>query len=49
MEELGLAASSANLVGIYPFEKRNQIIMVYHVEAHGDIALNDELRSFKLF
>jgi ADP-ribose pyrophosphatase YjhB (NUDIX family) len=49
MEELGLAASNANLVGIYPFGERNQIIMVYHVEARGDIALNDELHSFKLF
>lgn len=49
MEELGLAASNANLVGIYPFEERNQVIMVYHVEANGDIALNDELHSFKLF
>jgi NAD+ diphosphatase len=48
-EELNLTALAIDLVGIYPFEQRNQIILVYHVQAEGDIFINDELHSFKTF
>ena len=48
-EELGLTASNTDLVGIYPFEPENQIILVYHVKAYGDILINEELHSVKIF
>lgn len=48
-EELNLIGSSPSLVNIYPFNERNQIIIVYHVHAEGEIKLNDELDSFKIF
>lgn len=48
-EELGLTGSSPKLIGVYPFSERNQIILVYHIKAEGDIVLNDELDSIKLF
>lgn len=48
-EELNLTALDVGLVGIYPFEQRNQIILVYHVQAEGDIFINNELHSFKIF
>ena len=48
-EELGLTVSTTELVGIYPFEQRNQIILVYHVQAYGVILTNEELHSAKIF
>ncbi len=37
------------LVGVYPFPEKNQIVIVYHVKATGDIRVNEELHSVKLF
>lgn len=48
-EELGLTGSSPELIGVYPFTERNQIILVYHIKAEGEIVLNDELDSIKIF
>jgi NAD+ diphosphatase len=47
-EELNLDAKPATLVGVYPSTAMNQIIIGYHVEATGEIALNEELDDFKL-
>ena len=47
-EELNLDAAPATLIGVYPFERMNQIIIGYHVKAEGTITLNEELDSFKL-
>jgi len=47
-EELGLDALSTQLVGVYPFQRMNQVIMAYHVTATGPITLNDELVDYKL-
>ena len=47
-EELALEASSATLIGVYPFERRNEVIIAYHVQASGEIALNEELAEFRL-
>lgn len=48
-EELNLDASPATLIGVYPFERLNQIIIGYHVTATGNITLNEELDRYKLF
>jgi NADH pyrophosphatase NudC (nudix superfamily) len=46
-EELGLAASEATLIGVYPFHRMNQVIIAYHVVASGEITLNEELVDYK--
>ncbi len=47
-EELDLDAAQATLIGVYPFERMNQVIIGYHVQATGTITLNEELDAFKL-
>ncbi|MDC1327903.1 NUDIX domain-containing protein [Pseudomonadales bacterium] len=47
-EELDLDAAPATLIGVYPFERMNQIIVGYHVQATGVITLNEELDSYIL-
>lgn len=46
-EELGLDAHEASLVGVYPFDRMNQVIIAYHVPATGAIRLNDELADYR--
>ena len=47
-EELNLDASTPTLIGVYPFERMNQVIIGYHLTATGTITLNEELDGFKL-
>ncbi len=42
-EELDLVGTAARLIGVYPFEQMNQVIIAYHVPASGTISLNHEL------
>jgi NADH pyrophosphatase NudC (nudix superfamily) len=46
-EELGLTAEVVGLVGLYPFEQQNQLIVAYHVRATGTVRLSDELAGVK--
>ena len=46
--ELDLDASAPTLIGVYPFERMNQVIIGYHLTATGTITLNEELDSFRL-
>lgn len=46
-EELDLDVAAATLIGVYPFEQMNQVIIAYHVAANGAITLNDELDDFR--
>jgi NADH pyrophosphatase NudC (nudix superfamily) len=46
-EELDLVGTAATLVGVYPFEQMNQVIIAYHVPADGTVKLNDELDDFR--
>jgi len=46
-EELGLHATTATLIGVYPFAQMNQVIIAYHVPADGTITLNEELDDFR--
>lgn len=45
-EELDLDATHATLIGAYPFEQMNQVIIAYHVVATGTITLNEELDEY---
>ena len=47
-EELNLDVhGEPTLIGVYAFERMNQVIIGYHVAATGTIALNEELDDYK--
>lgn len=46
-EELDLDAAATTLVGVYPFERKNELIIAFHVEARGVIRLNEELADYR--
>ncbi len=46
-EELDLSGEVVSLVGLYPAERLNQLIIAYHVRAEGEIRLNEELVEFR--
>ncbi|OHD66995.1 MAG: ADP-ribose pyrophosphatase [Spirochaetes bacterium RBG_13_51_14] len=46
-EELGLSAKIEGFVGIYPFFQKNQLLLVYHLSAEGEITISDELEEIK--
>ena len=46
-EELGLDSEIRELVGVYSFLERNQLIIAYHLSATGEIRLGDELAEVK--
>lgn len=46
-EELGLDSAIVGFVGMYPFFQKNQLLLVYHLAAEGEIVLNDELAEVK--
>ena len=46
-EELNLDATETSLIGVYPFERMNQVIIAYHVPATGAITLNHELVDYR--
>jgi NADH pyrophosphatase NudC (nudix superfamily) len=46
-EELSLEASAADFVGLYPFARRNELIIAYHVPATGTVRLNEELADYR--
>lgn len=46
-EELGLQGEIVRLVGVYPFEPMNQVIVAYHLRASGEVKLGSELAGYK--
>lgn len=47
-EETNLDGEVVSLVGVYPFEVRNEVIIAFHVRTHGEIKLSEELEAYKL-
>lgn len=47
-EETDLDARSIELIGVYPFARKNELLIAYHVEATGQIRLSEELVDFRL-
>lgn len=47
-EEVGLDSEAVSLIGVYPFARKNEIIIAYHVVSRGGIVLNEELAEFRL-
>lgn len=48
-EETALHAEQVNLIGVYDFQRMNQVIIAYHVVARGEVRLSPELLEYKLF
>lgn len=46
-EELGLDAGETHLIGNYIFERKNEVVMCYHVVAHGTVTLGRELAEYR--
>ncbi|MFT3666352.1 NUDIX domain-containing protein [Piscinibacter sp.] len=48
-EETAVEVEAVNLIGVYDFQRMNQVIIAYHVLARGEIRLSPELAEYKLF
>ncbi|MGI4778436.1 MAG: NUDIX domain-containing protein [Janthinobacterium lividum] len=48
-EETGLQVSSLDLVGVYDFQRMNQVLIVYHVVADGEVVLSPEIADYRLY
>jgi len=48
-EETSLDVSALALIGVYDFQRMNQLIIAYHACASGEIVLSPELVEYRLF
>ncbi len=49
LEETALVAEQVKLIGVYDFQRMNQLIVAYHVQARGEVRLSPELAEYRLF
>jgi len=49
LEETALSVDATHLIGVYDFQRMNQLIVAYHVVARGEIRLSPELAEYRLF
>ena len=48
-EETNLSTDALKLIGVYDFQRMNQIIIAYHAVCHGEVRLSPELVDYRLF
>ena len=48
-EETSLTVESLSLIGVWDFQRMNQVIIAYHAAARGEVRLSPELAEYKLF
>jgi len=48
-EETNLDATRVELIGVYDFQRMNQVIIAYHVQADGEVKLSPELVDYRLY
>jgi len=48
-EETSLEVLKLDLIGVYDFQRMNQIIIAYHAVARGEVRLSPELVEYKMF
>ena len=48
-EETSLDVHALDLIGVWDFQRMNQLIVAYHVQATGEVKLSPELAEYKLF
>ena len=49
LEETSLSVTALKLVGVYDFQRMNQVIIAYHAQAQGQVKLSPELAEYKWF
>ena len=49
LEETALVADAVSLIGVWDFQRMNQVIIAYHVQARGEVRLSPELAEYRLF
>jgi NADH pyrophosphatase NudC (nudix superfamily) len=49
LEETALQVDALKLIGVYEFQRMNQVIIAYHAEARGEVRLSPELAEYRLF
>lgn len=48
-EETDLQTTALDLIGVYDFQRMNQVIIAYHAVCSGSVRLSPELVDYKLF
>lgn len=48
-EETNLDATGVNLLGVWDFQRMNQVIVAYHAVCEGEVKLSPELVDYRLF
>lgn len=48
-EETNLDVTALKLIGVYDFQRMNQVIIAYHAEAVGEVRLSPELVDYRLY
>jgi NAD+ diphosphatase len=48
-EETSLRATALDLIGVYDFQRMNQVIIAYHAVCEGEVKLSPELVDYRLF
>jgi NAD+ diphosphatase len=49
VEETKLQVPARSLIGVYDFQRMNQVIIAYHAVARGEVRLSPELAEYRLF
>lgn len=48
-EETALNVESLKLIGVYDFQRKNELIVAYHAVARGEVKLSPELAEYRLY
>ena len=48
-EETNLTTDALDLIGVYDFQRMNQIIIAYHAACRGEVRLSPELVDYRLY
>jgi len=48
-EETALHVDAVTLIGVYDFQRMNQVIIAFHAAARGEVRLSPELAEYRLF
>ena len=48
-EETSLDTHELNLIGVYDFQRMNQVIIAYHAACSGEVKLSPELVDYRLY
>lgn len=47
-EETNLSTDALSLIGVYDFQRMNQVIIAFHAVCHGEVRLSQELVDFRM-